>query len=182
MSDPNADRVRRDMERWRIQQSDSFDKKLTKVAKLASVQLQRKINGSVKTPVNFTKNAVGFKYVKKRYGTINTIFIKDVQAKYLSHLIEPEKGTVEKMTPIAPNRKNKFGNVPNLGKSKLIKVKHKNGKELLINPNRKKNKRYGTANRIVAVKMRTTRRNTIGTWKSNADEIIRMVKNRMALV
>ncbi|PEH74123.1 hypothetical protein [Edwardsiella tarda] len=173
--------VKKDLEKWRINEGDSFDKKLTKVCKLASVNLQRKINASVDNPVRFTQNAVGFKFKRGMNGTVNHIFIKDTQSKYLSHLIDVKRAEVEKMTPLAPNRKNKYGNIPNLGKGKFVKVTHKNGTEILINPNRKPNRKYGTANRVVAVKKKTTRKQTIGSWDKNSADIIRMVKNRMKL-
>ena len=52
------------------------------------VELQRKINRDVEGAVNFTKNAVGFKFKVTKTGTENRIFIKDTQAEYLGQLID----------------------------------------------------------------------------------------------
>lgn len=179
MSTANNRKVKRDLEKWRIKEGDNFDKKLTKVCKLASVQLQRKINGNIDKPTNFTQNAVGFKFNRTSEGTVNTIFIKDIQAKYLKPYIEGE--CVTKMQPVAEDRKNQFGNIKSLKSKRYVKVKHKNGKEILIDPKKKRNKK-GVSKRLVAIKETNTRRAVLGNWESNAKEIIRMVNNRMKLI
>lgn len=175
----NVKKVKQDLEKWRIKESDSFDKKVTKICKLASVHLQRKINGNIDKPTNFTQNAVGFKFTRKKTETVNSIFIKDVQTKYLLPYFEGKD--VTKMQPVAEDRKNQFGNIKSLKSKRYVKVKHKNGKEILIDPKKKRNKK-GVSKRLVAIKETNTRRAVLGSWESNAKEIIRMVNNRMKLI
>lgn len=179
-------KFKRDLERWRIKEEDNFDKKLTKVCKLASVALQRKINGRVDRPTPFTKNAVGFRYERAKDGTTNIIFIKDIQYDYLEPYFEG--GDVTKMQPVAKNRTNSYGNIRQLKSKKYTKIKHKNGSEILIDPSKKnarlkKNGKGKTIGRRLVATLETHKRKpALDSWKQNGQEVIRMVKNRMDLV
>lgn len=183
MSKASAQRVKKDLNKWRIKQEDSFDKKLTKVCKLSSEVLQRKINGRVDKPTPFTKNAVGFRFKRSSGGSENTIFIKDIQAEYLTPYFEG--GEVTKMQPVAENRKNAYGNIRQLKSKKYVKVKHKNGQEILVDPTKKngrvkKNGKGKTqGRRLIATLQTHDRKDTLDSWKQNEREIFRMVSNRM---
>lgn len=179
-------KFKKDLEKWRIKQEDNFDKKLTKVCKLSSEVLQRKINGRVDKPTPFTKNAVGFRFKRSNGNSTNTIFIKDIQAEYLTPYFEG--GDVTKMQPVAENRKNTYGNIRQLKSKKYKKIKHKNGREILIDPTKnngrvKKNGKGKTQGRRLVATLEThDRQAKLDSWEQNSKEIFRMVKNRMKLV
>lgn len=186
MSKASARRVKKDLEKWRIKQEDNFDKRLTKVCKLSSEVLQRKINGRIDKPTPFTKNAVGFRYTRSQGQTENRIFIKDIQEKYLTPYFEG--GYVTKMQPVAENRKNAYGNIRQLKSKKYVKIKHKNGTEILVDPTKKngKVKKSGkgkTIGRRLVATLETNKRNAVlDSWIQNEQEIVRMVRNRMKFV
>ena len=173
MARPNA--VIRDLEKWKLKETDSFSKRLTKASKLASVSLQRRINSNVKGPVNFTKNSVGFNFKVTRDGSQNRIYIKDAQAGYLSHLIDNES-PIDKFVPTGvAGSKNQFGNIPNLKtKRNLESVEQKvNGSKrtILIKKTAKQNKRV-----IAIFKRNQKRRKVIGSWNSISNNIVKQVK------
>ncbi|CAM7336451.1 hypothetical protein WAY59_002350 [Escherichia coli] len=168
--------VMKDLEKWRIKESDVFSKKVTKASKLAYVELQRKINRRVDGPVNFTKNAVGFSFRYDQNGSRNRIYIKDKQADYLAPLIDDNKG-INKFVPTGVRgSKNKFGNIPNLkSRNNLEAVKQKKDgvtRTILIKTNVKKQDR-----RLIAVfKKNQHRRKTLGSWNQISDDILKTVK------
>ncbi|BEC01789.1 hypothetical protein [Escherichia coli] len=168
--------VKKDLDKWRIKESDQFSKRVTKASKLASVELQRKINRRVEGPVNFTKNAVGFKFKVDQYGTTNRIFIKDVQANYLGHLID-DNSEINKFVPTGvKGSKNQFGNIPNLKtRRNLEAVKQKKDgitRTILIKTNVKKQNK-----RVIAIfKRHQNRKKTLGSWNNISNDIIKTVK------
>lgn len=182
----NKEKVKRDLEKWKIKQTDSFSKKFTKVCKMASVRLQEKINKKVDRPVNFTKNAVGFRFEKHKRYTENIIFIKKIQARYLGAYIEGD--TVSKFQPVDESRKNAYGNIKQLKSKKYRKIVHKNGRQILIDPTKKngklrKNGKGRTVGRRLIATMETHKRKiTLGTWKENKKELVRMINNHMKLI
>lgn len=168
--------IKKDLNKWRIKESDQFSKRVTKASKLASVELQRKINRRVDGPVNFTKNAVGFSFKYDQNGSKNRIYIKDTQAKYLSPLIDDTKG-INKFVPTGvKGSKNKFGNIPNLktkNKLEVVKQNKDNTKRtILIKTNVKKQNR-----RVIAIfKKHQQRKKTLGSWNNISNDILKTVK------
>ncbi|MFM8069473.1 hypothetical protein PU682_03255 [Klebsiella pneumoniae] len=170
--------VKNDLSKWKIKETDVFSKKVTKASKLASVELQRKINRRVKGPVNFTKNAVGFSFRYDKYGSKNRIYIKDTQADYLSHLIDNPR-PINKFVPTGvQGSKNQFGNIPGLKTKRNMKVvkQKKDGQQrtILIKTNARRNKRL-----IAVFKRNQSRRKTIGSWDKISQDILKTV-NRIA--
>lgn len=173
MRDPNkgkARKVKEDLQKWAIKEDDLFSKKLTKASKLASVQLQRYINGNIKggaTP--FTQKAVGFQFRYDKFGSWNRIYIRDAQAAYLGDLIDDDK-RFKKFVPIAGRNTNKFGNIIGLRNFRnLIPVKQMhNGRmrTILIKPSAKGIKRF------VAVQKEISPRKTLGSWKEMEKRMI----------
>ncbi|WP_368287559.1 hypothetical protein AB2B46_15370 [Kluyvera intermedia] len=172
-------KIKQDLNKWKINESDQFSKRVTKASKLASVELQRKINREVKGAVNFTKNAVGFSFKYDKQGSTNRIFIKDIQADYLGKLID-DISAFNKFTPTGvQGSKNKLGNIPGLKtRRNMTAVKQKrNGqtRTILIKTNGKKQNK-----RLIAVfKRNQTRRKTLGSWNQISADIIKTV-NRVA--
>lgn len=167
--------VKKDLEKWKIKEGDSFSKRVTKASKLASVELQRKIDRRVKGPVNFTKNAVGFSFKITKNGTTNRIFIKDTQAGYLSHLID-NQDPINKFVPTGvQGSKNQFGNIPGLKTRRNLEAvkQNKNGRQrtILIKTNAKQNKRL-----IAVFKRNQHRRKVIGSWDQIANDLTKTVK------
>ncbi|HBM9257477.1 TPA: hypothetical protein L0X66_001809 [Citrobacter freundii] len=168
--------VKKDLDKWRIKESDQFSKRVTKASKLASVELQRKINRRVEGPVNFTKNAVGFRFNIDKEGTTNRIFIKDVQANYLSHLID-DNSPINKYVPTGVRGStNQFGNIPGLKtRRNLEAVKQKKdgiNRTILIKTNVKKQNK-----RVIAIfKRHQTRKKSIGSWTDISNDIIKTVR------
>ncbi|MBT2109984.1 hypothetical protein LRM31_07260 [Enterobacter kobei] len=163
--------VKKDLDKWKIKESDQFSKRVTKASKLASVELQRKINRDVEGPVNFTKNAVGFKFKVTKTGSENRIFIKDTQAEYLGQLIDDNKAFNKYVPTGVRGSKNQFGNIPGLKtRRNLESVKqNKDGKTrtILIKTNVKQQNK-----RVIAIfKRHQTRKKTIGSWTKISDDI-----------
>ncbi|HAW2200218.1 TPA: hypothetical protein JLO99_002743 [Escherichia coli] len=171
--------VKRDLEKWRLKESDSFSKRVTKASKLASVELQRRINRRVDNPVNFTKNSVGFSFRYDKNGSKNRIYIKDRQAKYLAPLIDDNKG-VDKFVPTGVRGSiNKFGNIPGLkSRRNMATVKqNKDGttRTILIKTSTKKQNK-----RVIAIFERhKARKKMLGSWNEITDDILKTV-NRVA--
>ena len=176
MRDPNrgkAQKVKEDLNKWAIKEDDVFSKKLTKASKLASVQLQRYINGNIKggaTP--FTQKAVGFQFRYDKFGSWNRIFIRPPQAAYLGDLIDDDK-RFKKFVPIAGRNTNKFGNIIGLRNFRnLVPVKQmKNGRmrTILIKPSARGIKR------LVAVQKDIQPRHTLGSWKQMEKRMINSI-------
>ncbi|EKK8734052.1 hypothetical protein PPR94_003853, partial [Salmonella enterica] len=99
-----------------------------------------------------------------------------------------EGGDVTKMQPVAENRKNAYGNIRQLKSKKYVKIKHKNGTEILVDPTKKngKVKKSGkgkTIGRRLVATLETNKRNAVlDSWIQNEQEIVRMVRNRMKFV
>ncbi|MFP8558236.1 hypothetical protein ACLH2J_01820 [Klebsiella michiganensis] len=170
--------VKNDLSKWKIKETDVFSKKVTKASKLASVELQRKINRRVKGPVNFTKNTVGFSFRYDKYGSKNRIFLKDKQADYLSHLID-NNSSVNKFVPTGvQGSKNQYGNIPGLKTKRNLEVvkqkKDSRQRTILIKTTAKRNKRL-----IAVFKRNQSRRKTLGSWDQISQDILKTV-NRVA--
>ena len=171
--------VKNDLSKWKIKQSDQFSKRVTKASKLASVELQRKINREVDGPVNFTKNAVGFSFRYVKAGSKNRIFIKDTQAEYLGKLID-DNSSFNKYVPTGVRGStNKFGNIPGLKTRRNIEAVKQihNGttRTVLIKTNvKKQNKRL-----IAVFKKNQTRKKSLGSWNKITNDIIKTV-NRVS--
>ncbi len=167
--------VKNDLSKWKIKESDQFSKRVTKASKLASVELQRKINRDVDGAVNFTKNAVGFKFKVTKTGTQNRIFIKDTQANYLGHLIDDNSG-VNKFVPTGvKGSTNQYGNIPGLKtRRNLETVKQKKDgvqRTILIKTTAKKQNK-----RVIAIfKRHQSRKKTLGSWNDISKNIIKTV-------
>ena len=176
MRDPNKGkmkRVKEDLSKWQIKESDVYSKKVTKATKLASVALQRYIDSHIKGGgVPFTKKAVGFNFKYDKFGSQNRVYLRDTQANYLSSLIDDNK-KYKKFVPIAGRNTNKFGNIIGLKNFRnLIPVTQiKDGKKrtILIKPNAKGAKRF------VAVQKISTRQKTLGSW----DKLTNMMINNI---
>lgn len=165
--------VRKDLDKWKIKESDQFSKRVTKASKLASVELQRKINRNVDGAVNFTKNSVGFSFKASKHQTVNRIFIKDIQAQYLSRLID-DNTPFNKFVP-APGKVNQYGNIAGLKtRRNMVAVKQKKdgiNRTILIKTNVKKQQK-----RVLAIfKLHQTRKKSIGSWSSISKDIIKTV-------
>ncbi|WPR92359.1 hypothetical protein SM909_17360 [Klebsiella aerogenes] len=174
-----ASEVKKDLNKWKIKEFDQFSKRVTKASKLASVELQRKINRTVDGAVNFTKNAVGFSFKVDKNGTTNRIYIKDVQAGYLGKLIDGDK-PVDKFVPTGvQGSRNQFGNIPGLKtRRNLEAVKQKKDgvtRTILIKTTQKKQNK-----RVIAVFERNkNRKKILGSWDVISNDIIKTV-NRVA--
>lgn len=170
--------AKRDLEKWKIKQGDSFSKRITKACKLASENLQKTINRNVDRPTNFTRNAVGFQFKVDKFGTKNRIFIKDLQAQYLAPLID-SNNLVSKFVPNRPADTNQFGNIAGLKQMrnlKAVKQKHKGiQRTVLIKTNAKKNKR------LIAIFKRARRRHIIGTWDTLSKTMIRQINSAVKI-
>ncbi|MBN5214291.1 hypothetical protein [Serratia ureilytica] len=168
-------KVKRDLDKWKIKESDHFSKRVTKASKLASEALQKHINRETKGPTNFTKNAVGFQFNVGKFVTRNRIFIKDVQANYLSHLIDNED-LIKKFVPNNSKFVNALGNIPGLKNMRnLVSVDqlHKGQKRtILIKTTAKKNKRL-----IAIFKKNGVRKKSYGTWEQMSNTMERQVSN-----
>lgn len=171
--------VKQDLSKWKIKESDHFSKRVTKASKLASVELQRKINRRVDGPVNFTRNAVGFKFKIAKTGSSNRIFIKDIQADYLGRLIDDNKPFDKFVPTSSPLAINAYGNIAGLKTMRNLEaVKQKKPgitRTILIKINVKKQNR-----RVIAIfKRNETRKKSLGSWSDISDDIIETV-NRVA--
>ncbi|MBC5790599.1 hypothetical protein [Providencia sp. JUb39] len=182
----NKKKVKADLDKWKIKETDDYGRKFVKVCKSASVNLQEKINRKIDNPTAFTKRSVGFKFNRTRRAIVSTIYIYDNQAVYLSPYFKGED--VTKFQPVAKNRTNAYGNIRQLNSKKYLKVKTKKGRTILIdptkkNPRLKKNGKGKTVGRrLVAIKETTSRQAVLGSWKQNKKEILRMINNRMKLI
>ncbi|MDP8728373.1 hypothetical protein [Serratia marcescens] len=167
-------KVIRDLNKWRIKEDDKFSKRVTKASKLASVELQRHINRNTDRPTAFTKNAVGFQFKIGKGVTTNRIYIKDIQAKYLGHLIDDET-PVNKFNPL-PKTTNNYGNIAGLKTMRNLKAvvqKHKGtNRTILIKTNAKKNKRL-----IAIFKRNSQRRKYYGSWPEISNKVTSQVNN-----
>ena len=173
----NARDIQRDLENWRIKETDSFSKKVTKASKLASVNLQRKINGRIDRPTNFTQQAVGFSFKIDRIGSVNRIYIKDAQARYLAPLIDSDK-EVSKFVPLQ-GYTNNFGNIAGLKNMKNLKkiTQKRNGvtRTVLIKTTAKKQNK-----RLIAIFKKARRIHRVGTWSELSVQMIQQV-NRVVM-
>lgn len=167
--------VKRGLEKWKINESDQFSKRVTKASKLASVALQKHIIRETKGPTSFTKNAVGFQFNVGKFRTTNRIFIKDIQADYLSHLIDNED-PVKKFVPNSAKSTNAYGNIPGLKNMRnLVSVdQNHNGvkRTILVKTNAKKNKRL-----IAVFKKNGVRKKSYGSWEDMSNMMERQVSN-----
>lgn len=164
--------AKRDLEKWRLKETDTFSKRVTKASKLASVELQRNINRRVDRPTRFTQNAVGFSFKIDKFGTKNRIFIKDFQANYLGKLIDDNQ-PFGKFVPV-PGAVNQFGNIPNLktrrGLESVTQNHDGHKRTILIKKSAK------TANRIVAIyKPDQNRSKALGSWADICNQLERTV-------
>ncbi|TEW83390.1 hypothetical protein D5R38_18645 [Serratia marcescens] len=172
----NAAQVKHDLNKWRIKESDNFSKRVTKAAKLASVNLQRDINGQIEKPTAFTKNAVGFSFNVGKFVTRNRIYIKDVQANYLGHLID-DNSPIKKFVPNSAKFTNAYGNIPglkNMRNLKTVKQKHNNvSRVILIKTTAKKKDK-----RLIAVFQKNgKRKKTLGSWSQISTRIESQIRN-----
>ncbi|EPU5644168.1 hypothetical protein ACVXZK_003611, partial [Escherichia coli] len=109
-------------------------------------------------------------------GTTNRIFIKDVQANYLSHLID-DNSPINKYVPTGVRGStNQFGNIPGLKtRRNLEAVKQKKdgiNRTILIKTNVKKQNK-----RVIAIfKRHQTRKKSIGSWTDIGNDIIKTVR------
>lgn len=171
----DRNKAKRDLDKWKIKESDSFSKRVTKASKLASVELQKHINRNIDKPVAFTKNAVGFQFKIGKFVTTNRIYIKDVQANYVSHLID-EQSPIKKFVPTSDKFTNAYGNIPGLKTMRNLKAvsqKHKGQQRtILIKTTAKKNKRL-----IAIFKRNGSRKKTLGSWSSMCERVESQVRN-----
>ncbi|WP_039660909.1 hypothetical protein [Pantoea sp. MBLJ3] len=164
--------AKRDLEKWRLKETDSFSKRVTKASKLASVELQRDINRKIDRPTKFTQNAVGFNFKIDKFGTKNRIYIKDIQSNYLSKLIDDNQN-FGKFVPV-PGKVNQFGNIPNLKTRRGLEpvTQNHNGhkRTILIKKSAK------TANKIVAIyKPDQHRSKALGSWAEICNQLEKTV-------
>lgn len=131
----NSTRAKQDLSKWAIKESDSVDKAITKLSKLAQIQLQREITSSINNPVPFTTKALGFKFNKKQNGSSNIIYMFPAQASYLDKILKQKHGsTGTKFRPFSSKtRLNKFGNIAGLRNKNNFKRLELNGKPALAN-------------------------------------------------
>lgn len=164
----NIKDAKKDLDKWRLKESDSFSKRVTKASKLASVELQRKINRNIDRPTGFTQNAVGFKFTIDKFGTTNKIFIKDIQGNYLGKLIDDNQ-PFNKFVPIN-GKVNQFGNIAGLKTRRnleSVEQKHQGKKRTILIRTTAKKK-----NRVVAIfKPHQNRKKVLGSWADICNDL-----------
>jgi hypothetical protein len=128
-------KAKADLSKWALKESDSIDKSITKLSKLAQIQLQKEINSVIDKPTAFTQRALGFKYEKHSNGTRNRIFMFPNQSNYLDRILKQGHGNSStKFRPFSyTTRLNIYGNIAGLRNKNNFKRLTLNGKPALAN-------------------------------------------------